>query len=1266
MADQPNEKPEVAAPATDAQEAPATEKIPDESSSTADNAAKGDADAAKEDTKADGESKEAGSSEKPAEAQDATEKPKEDEKPAAEGNDAEMKDATDAPAAGEATAEGSAPAADGETPTADAAAETPAPKGKNNRRKSIGGAKGKTLNKKSSKARLTHLDAKPGDHFLVKLKGFPAWPAIICDESMLPQALVESRPVTAARPDGTYTEAYADGGKRVNDRSFPVMYLHTNEFGWVPNTSLTELTPEKAQNTITEKMRKDLKEAFILAAEDNSVEYYKDMLKQFQEELIAQEEARREAAATPKKSKKGKAKAADDDVDMEDVDDAAQEKSKSSKKRKADDDVSTPQRSDSVKKPKIKLNTSTPKTANGSSKGKDESATKAKLKVKKSSEKKAEAPKEPKMTPEQRRNRKEKEVLYLRHKLQRGLLTRDQQPQESEMKQMSEYITMLENFKDLEVSIIRQTKINKVLKAILKIESIPREDEFHFKDRSQTLLDKWNKLMASDAAVPSAATNGVNGKAEAKPEEKKEESDGAKEDTEEPKKEPEQPKTEAEATPEASAGGEKSEKDEAIVPPEPVEAIDYLHGARVLVAYIFDPDDDGLRQKPAKRRRVSKQAQPCEETVENTSPFVPLLNGAEKPELVHLRETLFQESWAKIEERIEGILKTSNLATLHEVSGFVGAAKVDCGDRIPSAFIITGPNIASQDLLFQQLSETLQETTPSKFVRLRSSETSTLKATLKKIIRDVTAKVSDEEDDDLQVGDGREGRRYLDYDLEALHASIKPQRCEHIFVAFQDSEGFDSSLLSDLIILFNSWRPRIPFTLLFGIATSVELLQARLLKSACQLIYGAQFDIIQTSAILETVFKAAVAAADVPIMLGTSLLRSMLDRQHDQVSGIQTFTESLKYAYMCHFYANPLSVLPATSSVQGEHVEAFRHVSSFREHVEHAVGSGNIENIEYAKEMLENDSFLAHEVNNSTRNRQESINDFLRALLILGETDPQDGEFSRAYVEAMDEGISITDESRAVESVQRMDINELMTMVGKIISILRDGEIDLRLGPATNPGLIQLRDALTRHLVELEELHLKAENQGVTLRSRYSSQSKVMRTTVIAQRVQLSHDSAALTEEDKQLTQIMDDITALLISHVQAPKPTSLLLSESWIYDSRAPSRDVFVPRPRAVLERSLMRPHDYLSCSCCKPDDEGTPATLPATALLYRLYLETGNLINVADLWSAFAALAGDEEGDERKTLVMFYRALAELRALGFVKSSKKKADHIAKLKWL
>ncbi|KAH6604716.1 hypothetical protein Trco_006423 [Trichoderma cornu-damae] len=507
MADNSAEKPDAAAPVASAEQVSASgSKAAAEGELAAKTVNKSDGDAAMEEAKDAQEPKASESAEDAAEA--ASSKPAEDEKKTDADGDAEMKDAADTAAEPEA--------------------DTPAVKGKNRRKSTAGESKGKTLSKKGSKARLTHIDAQPGDHFLVKLKGFPAWPAIICDEDMLPQALINTRPVSAARPDGSYSEAYADGGKRVHDRSFPVMYLYTNEFGWVANTALSELTAEKARDTIGDKMRKDLKAAFELAIEQNSVEHYKEILQSFQDELIAQEEARKEAAATPKKPKKGKAKASDEDedVDMEDVDEAP--KSKPKKRKATDEDTNNygqvPQRSESVKKPKIKLNTSSSsKAANGTAapKAKEEKVAKvaktAKAKPKKGVDKKSDAPKEAKLTPEERRARKEKEVLYLRHKLQRGLLTREQQPREDEMDSMSSFITILENFHDLEVSIIRGTKINKVLKAILKLDSIPREEDFNFKKRSQALLDKWNKLLASDGTIaPAGTANGVNGASESK------------------------------------------------------------------------------------------------------------------------------------------------------------------------------------------------------------------------------------------------------------------------------------------------------------------------------------------------------------------------------------------------------------------------------------------------------------------------------------------------------------------------------------------------------------------------------------------------------------------------------------------------------------------------------------------------------------------------------------------------------------------------------
>ena len=74
------------------------------------------------------------------------------------------------------------------------------------------------------------------------------------------------------------------------------------------------------------------------------------------------------------------------------------------------------------------------------------------------------------------------------------------------------------------------------------------------------------------------------------------------------------------------------------------------------------------------------------------------------------------------------------------------------GDKISCAFVVTGPNLASQDLLFEQLEESLLASPANKFVRLRSADATNMKATLKKIIQDITCKASDEEDGQLMIG----------------------------------------------------------------------------------------------------------------------------------------------------------------------------------------------------------------------------------------------------------------------------------------------------------------------------------------------------------------------------------------------------------------------------------------------------------------------------------------------------------------------------------
>lgn len=80
------------------------------------------------------------------------------------------------------------------------------------------------------------------------------------------------------------------------------------------------------------------------------------------------------------------------------------------------------------------------------------------------------------------------------------------------MAAMAEFFTQLEAYPDLDAQIIATTKIHKVLKGIVKLPTIPNDEEHDFKKRSQALLDSWNSQTAAAESAPASAiephTNG--------------------------------------------------------------------------------------------------------------------------------------------------------------------------------------------------------------------------------------------------------------------------------------------------------------------------------------------------------------------------------------------------------------------------------------------------------------------------------------------------------------------------------------------------------------------------------------------------------------------------------------------------------------------------------------------------------------------------------------------------------------------------------------
>ena len=388
---------------------------------------------------------------------------------------------------------------------------------------------------------------------------------------------------------------------------------------------------------------------------------------------------------------------------------------------------------------------------------------------------------------------------------------------------------------------------------------------------------------------------------------------------------------------------------------------------------------------------------------------------------------------------------------------------------------------------------------------------------------------------------------------------------------------------------------------------------------------------------------------------------------------------------MCHFYANPLSVLLSEVKPQPEHLEALRNLPSFRSHIEDALETGRLKHV---RSMLDDDAYLlAEQQRTAEKVTAKWETRLLKSLSLLEASGLLQESFIAMYTNALSNGIDLhADESGLLDSIRRMSPDEISSILQHLLDTVRNGSRELGMkGWASEDK--KFVHTLSDMLERLTSLQSQSQMTGKTLRSQYTAQTKLLRTTVVAQKVQLSRYETSLSDEDKAFTELLDGLVRSLADEISCQPANAILFHELWMYGSISPHKDVFIPRPGVIFKRALSKPHDYLACACCGTAD-GNASTLPATSILYHLYGEAGALVNVADLWSAFHALIGrddDEEEDpkskprtkstesrgengfdERTALVLFYQGLAELKAMGFVKPTKKRADHIARLKWL
>ena len=353
---------------------------------------------------------------------------------------------------------------------------------------------------------------KVGDVVLAKIKGFPSWPGIIMDDENVPRAVLDERP---------------SGKSSLHTiRFFPAADYH-----WASARDLKLLTNEDIDTFLEGSTRKsgDLLKAYKLAkdphkwnAEQNRiVKEANDWLEEHgDEEEEEEEDAQGEEEDQEQEEQDNESAGEDNDDDDNDSEKGgkkygAKPSTKASSKKRSSS-ANTSRHASSTKRARASEHESDDAKeadelvdgledrhkagpASDASKTGDKEKATAATDAGADADADADADKDAHSGKEHDASEEldpaTRKVREWRHRLQRAFLNKGGVIVARDMDAQDATFKTVEAYTDMTVDQLKSTKIGKVMKRIQQLADIPRDDEFHFRERAGELMKKWSALL---------------------------------------------------------------------------------------------------------------------------------------------------------------------------------------------------------------------------------------------------------------------------------------------------------------------------------------------------------------------------------------------------------------------------------------------------------------------------------------------------------------------------------------------------------------------------------------------------------------------------------------------------------------------------------------------------------------------------------------------------------------------------------------------------
>ncbi|NXT55316.1 ORC3 protein, partial [Pluvianellus socialis] len=675
-----------------------------------------------------------------------------------------------------------------------------------------------------------------------------------------------------------------------------------------------------------------------------------------------------------------------------------------------------------------------------------------------------------------------------------------------------------------------------------------------------------------------------------------------------------------------------------------------------------------------------------------------------------LRFVTCQSLWNEIKSETEQIQEDLNKQLFDNLVSFLRRSHSEFQEKttewtcrmkskeIPTAALVLGVNVTDHDLTFRSLSEVLQNNITPYIALLEAKDCPGIKNLMQKLMGQLMNCYIDvdslEDEDYVPVSQNRvrcsmtslinwyesvTKKTDSETPRKKRTSSSRHWQSPPVVVIFRDMESFTTKVLQDFIVISSQHIHELPLVLIFGIATSPMIIHSLLPHSVSSLLCIELFQSISSKDHLSTLIDKVIAFLNRRSVceLKHRVLTRPLKADLSEVFEMESVPESCGF-WLCiveHFYSQPLSVLccrlvdakKRVDSLSHNQCENIRRLPSFRRYVESQVSEKQIA-------LLTTDSYLKEIIQKLLEDLHvyhENYVSVLRCLHVFTSSLPKyplGKQIRELHCACLEDQVWETEEYESSLQLARMlNKSDLVTMLQQCVEIFVSSS-----GKEFDKTVEKLKEFLT----QFQKLEAEAfQEQDVSVSSQKELQKKTdlyhLQKTLLE--LKESRRSKKLTKFEMLRFEVVDYIDSLVRNYlVPADHKT---LHEIVYFNTASVLREHLNAAPRIALHTALNNPYWYLKNQALKSDGGTISNKAPDICIAYKLHLECGRLINLVDWLEAFSTVVMAVEGpnadaassDQVDDIIhaRFIRAVSELELLGFIKPSKQKTDHVARLTW-